>query len=139
MANATAQQSAQSAYISTYQDVLIALAQDRELTELMRRGLIGGLEALDGNEQTRFHFLGYSEYMRAQNMFRQLLSNHFDPLLAQPLIAFFAQICKAKGGSEWWGSIKGNADPDFVAHIDSLLANPQLLQLQSAQPWYVRQ
>jgi len=136
VANATAQQNSQNVYISDYSAAFQTLARDRELTELVRRAL-SGLDALDGNEQTRFHYLGYAEYMRTQNMYRQLISNRFDSLLAQPLISFFAQYVGTKGGSQWWGTVKGGADPDFVAYIDALLADPK--RLESAQPWYARE
>src|SRR5262245_26216942 len=139
VANASARQSSQNALISDYHNTLQMFAQDPELTELIRRGANGGLEVLDGNEQTRFNYLMYSEYMRAQNMYRQLLSNQFDSHIARPLIVFFAQLCKTIGGSDWWRLTKGGADSDFVAHIDSLLANPKLMQLQNSQPWYARE
>jgi len=138
VASTTTKQSSQNAYVSDYHNVLITLAQDSELTELLRRGMNEGLEALDGNAQMRFHYMAFSECMRCSNMYRQLQANQFDTGIGEPLIAYFAMICKTKGGAEWWHSLKNGFDQDFAQHIDSLVKSPNLVSLETIQPWLTR-
>lgn len=141
VASATTKQSSQNAYVSDYHHVLVLLAQDTELTDLLRRGFNEGLAVLDGNEQTRFHYLAYSEYMRTLNMYRQLQSKQFDPEIGEPLVGYFAMMCRTKGGSEWWSFVKtlAGADRNFIEYIESQVENPNLPDLQTALPWMGQQ
>jgi hypothetical protein len=136
ISNVTARHSSQNAFLADYGRMLESLYKDPELVQLLRHTLAHGFNRLKGAEQQRVHYVMVQNHMLTFNMYLQMQAGHFDRRIANPLIHYFASICKAPAVREWWEPQRGLWDRGYIAYIDSLINDPNLPSLEQVQPWW---
>jgi hypothetical protein len=126
---------AQSAFVADYNRLLTELYLHPEFADLLSSAISSGFARLSTRDQERFHAFCTQQFLSSFNMWLQVRAGQFDRRLADPLIVFFAVVCKSVA-VEWWRDFRNGWDREFVDHIDTLVADPQVPPLHVLPSWW---
>ena len=120
-------------WLADYNGMVLEVLRDAEVAELFRQGLTD-FEALGLNDQMRFHAWMVTHLLSAQVMYFQYLDGVIQKPTAEQILRFNSMMLKTKGGLHWWATARAIWRPEFVQHMDELIADSA--PITEIWPWF---
>ena len=121
----TLQRSEHNSTMAQWTVIRMAIAQNRDIAELMSAGL-AGKNTLDAADQLRLEQMLAENAWAAFHIWDRTQRGVFPPGTFEATGGLlFADLLRTKRGGAWWQEAKGGQFvPEFVADVDAMLAAP---------------
>ncbi|MFT4562657.1 MAG: hypothetical protein ACI9BW_002403 [Gammaproteobacteria bacterium] len=115
--------------ISANADVNFQMANNEGLAELFQAG-VHDYQQLSGIEQMRFGALSFSAFNRYSFAYHQFLNDQLEELFWDAIERELLVLLNLPGAHAWWENDKSRFLPVFVAHMDALLEEADVAELE---------
>ena len=123
-ANTRSQASARYSFLDAYGQVNLAMAQSKQLTSVVRRGLKG--ESLDDDERLQFFSVIGQWWNTWSVMFDLYTEKQLPPSQWLAVRKDILSTLNTPGGRDWWIKIgPSGLHPEFVREVDGLLKSDE--------------
>ena len=107
---------------------------DKELVDLYDRGIRDPAQ-LEETELVRFRLMIFIAAEGAQASFLIIENSQKARQQFEAMDALFVRTMGSPGGRAWWSMFGSTLHPDFVAHIDTALADAPISRVVTKENW----
>ena len=126
--NETRMQRTQS-LISANAEVNLQMADNKELGELFQAAVLD-YQKLSGSDQMRFGALAFSAFNRYSFAYHQFLNNQWEEIFWDLIERELLVFLNLPVAHAWWEKDKSRFLPVFVAHLDALIEQAGVAELE---------
>jgi hypothetical protein len=125
------------AFVAELNSILFKPMTDPEMMALLQKGTLD-FESLSRREQGMINGIWSPLIILSGEIFAAQKQGAIDPLMSHQQDQITASFLQMPGMAAWWEHLKPYWNPDFVAHVEGLLASPDCPRpTHEMLPWYL--
>jgi hypothetical protein len=125
------------AYVADLNSILFTPMTDLEMMALLQKGTLD-FDSLSHREQGMINGVWSPLILLSGEIFAARKQAAIDPLMSHQQDVITASFLQMPGMAAWWEYLKPYFNPDYVAHLERLLASPDCPRATHEMlPWYL--